>query len=128
MSQILMPDIFLLVLTAIAKGSIAKVKSRGDKGQPYLVERWRLKGLEIVLLVNISTVGFVYNDLTHLINVSPRPYLGSRSKKYFHSILSNAWLASTDNIAVSPALLFSNSTFKTLLMLWKPCRCNAKPF
>lgn len=119
MSQILMPDIFLCALAAITRGSIAKVESRGDSGQPCLVEHCKLKGLEI---------GFVYNNLIHLRNVSPNPYLGSRSKRYFHSILSNACLASIDNIAVSFALFFSNSTCKTLLMLWKPCHFNTKPF
>lgn len=37
-SQILMPGICLCVLTAITGGSIAKVNSRGDSGQPCLVD------------------------------------------------------------------------------------------
>ena len=80
--------------------------------KPCLVECCKLKGLEIVLLVNISAVGFVYNNLINLRNVSPRLYLGSRSKSCFHSILSNAWLACTDNIAVSLALFFSTVHLK----------------
>lgn len=47
---------------------LLKWKAEETKGSPC-----KLKGLEIVLLVNISAVGFVRSNLIHLRNVSPRP-------------------------------------------------------
>lgn len=55
MSQILMPGVFLHVLTAITRGSIGAVKSGGDSGQPCLVECCKMT--ETVLLVNTLAIG-----------------------------------------------------------------------
>lgn len=49
---ILMPDIPACDLTATAKGSIYILYS-GDKGHPCLVDHFRLKGFEILLLDKI---------------------------------------------------------------------------
>lgn len=78
---IVMPDIPTCVLTAIARGSIASMKSNGDRGHPCRVDLHKLKGFEILLLVRTSAVGFVYSSRIHLRKVPPSPNLGSNSKR-----------------------------------------------
>lgn len=58
----------------MAKGFSAK---RGDKGHP----RWRMNGLEIMLLVIISAHGPEYNSLIHLNSkVNPKTKVGEYFK------------------------------------------------
>lgn len=56
-SAIWIPLITGWFLMEMAKGSSAKIKSRGGKGYPWWVPQWRLNGLEIMLLVIISAHG-----------------------------------------------------------------------
>ena len=77
-----MPDIPVWVCTAIASGLTAKVNNKGDRGQPGLVvDLCKLKGFDMMLLVNISTVGFVHSSRVHLRKFLPSPNLGSTLKR-----------------------------------------------
>lgn len=59
---------------------------------------------------------------------SPIPNLARTSIRYFHSILSKAFLAFNNRIALSLASRLSYNIFNTLRILWNAWRPRTKPF
>lgn len=68
-------------LMAIARGSMARINRRGERGQPCLEPLQISKGLDTILVVRISAVGFVYSIFIHLQNLSPQPKRVNTSKR-----------------------------------------------
>lgn len=67
--------------TAIAKGSIAKVKSNGDNGHPCRHPRLTKIGLDTFLFVKISAVGCKSNNCIHFQIFGPNPKHLNTSKR-----------------------------------------------
>ncbi len=115
-------------LIAIARGSIASTKSRGESGEPCLVPRLSLNEGEIKLLVSILAEESTKIISIHLRKKTPKPNLASISIKYGHSSLSNAFSASRDRMAVSGAPSPACTRLRTLLTLWNDWLFLIKPF
>ena len=121
MSTTLIPVMSACLRIAIASGSIARTKSKGEREQSCLVPRLSLNGVDTSPLVSISACGLEYRSWTHLRKFTPRPNLCRTSNKYCHSILSKAFSASSDRTEWSGRPDFLNKILSSLLVLWKPC-------
>ena len=106
---------------AMASGSIARTKSNGERGQPCLVPRLSLNGVDTSPLVKFSACGLEYKSWTHQRKCTPTPNLCRTSNRYCHSILSKAFSASNDRTEWSRRPDFSNRILSNRLVLWKPC-------
>ena len=71
------------VLYETAKGSMATLKSRGDRGHHCLVALNKEKYFDILLFVLMAACGPMYNRFTQEQNEGPNPkFLGTKSNIY----------------------------------------------
>ena len=62
MSQTLIPVMSACLRIAMASGSIARTKSNGERGQPCLIPRLSLNGVDTSPLVKFSACGLEYKS------------------------------------------------------------------
>ncbi len=69
----MIPQTCALDRRAIARGSMAIANNNGERGQPCLVPRCRLKYSENTLLVRTEALGAAYKSLIQEVNMGPNP-------------------------------------------------------
>lgn len=112
----------------LAIGSIAKLKSNGDRGHPCLVPFWRMKDSDNCLLVFTRAIGSSYRARIRETKLSLKPILLRTWKSQSRSMLLNAFSASkVIRLSRSGWCLACSRTVNTFLMFVIPERHLTKP-
>lgn len=104
---------------ASARGSSARAKTAGLRGQPRHVDRWNGKLSDLYLLVITDAKGLLYKSLIYFRKLSPKSNLCNTQSRQGHLTRSKVLSASNEITKQSIFFVWQRLLmFRSLLVLW----------